>query len=82
MNLLDKRDQLLAQIHRIEYRMEEIKYVKLIIERDIRAEYGGLLERLKSAQGIKIAILQHEMAELQKDSDMINDLGAMFNEYT
>jgi len=82
MNLLDKRDQLLAQIHRIEYRMEEIKYVKLIIERDIRAEYGGILERLKSAEGIKLAILQHEMAELQKDCDMINDLGSMFNEFT
>jgi palmitoyltransferase len=56
-NLLQKRDQLLAQIHRLEYRIEEIRYVKTIIERDARAEYGGIIERLKSAEGIKVAVL-------------------------
>ena len=61
--------------------MEEIKYVKTIIERDVRAEYVGILERLKSAEGNKLAVLQHEMAEIQKDLDMINDLGNTYNEY-
>lgn len=65
----------MAQIHRIEYRIEEIRYVKQVIERDVRAEYGGILERLKSAEGIKVAVLQHEMSELQKDLDRINDIG-------
>lgn len=54
----------MAQIHRIEYRIEEIRYVKQVIERDVRAEYGGILERLKSGEGIKVAVLQHEMSEL------------------
>ncbi len=44
--------------------MEEIKYVKTVIERDIRAEYGEMLEKLKYAEGLKIAVLQHELAEL------------------
>jgi len=28
-----------------------------VIERDIRNEYAGLIERLKSAEGIKTAVL-------------------------
>jgi len=48
----------------IEYRVEEIKYVKTIIERDARLEYEGLLDRLRSAEGTKLAILNHDIAEL------------------
>ncbi|EGR29141.1 hypothetical protein IMG5_162440 [Ichthyophthirius multifiliis] len=80
-NLLQKRDQLLAQIHRIEYRIEEIKYIKQIIERDVRNEYASIIENLKQAEGKKLAILQHEMAELQKDLDKINDLGNSFSNF-
>ena len=54
--------------------MEEIKFVKSIIERDIRSEFAGVLEKLKSAEGKKLAILQHDMAELQRDLDKINDI--------
>ncbi|CAD8111607.1 unnamed protein product [Paramecium sonneborni] len=77
-NLLGKREQLLAQIHRIEYRIEEIKYVKTIIERDARAEFGGVLERLKQSEGQKLAILSHEISELQRDLDKINEVGSSF----
>ncbi|KAM3142964.1 hypothetical protein pb186bvf_005027 [Paramecium bursaria] len=77
-NLLTKREQLLAQIHRIEYRIEEIKYVKTIIERDARAEFGGVLERLKSSEGSKLALLHHEITELQRDLDQINEIGSQF----
>lgn len=41
----------------MEYRIEEIRYVKSIIERDARAEYAGIIERLKSAEGQKVAVL-------------------------
>ncbi len=78
-SLLMKRDNLVAQIHRVDYRMEEIKFVRTVIERDARAEYGGIIARLKSAEGMKLAILQHEMAELQKDIDRINDIISQFN---
>ena len=30
-------------MQRIEYRLEEIHYIKEVIERDIRLEYGGVL---------------------------------------
>ena len=50
-SLLVKRDNLVAQIHRLDYRMEEIKFVKTVIERDARSEYGGIIERLKSSEG-------------------------------
>lgn len=81
-NLIEKKEQLLAQVHRVEYRIEEIKYVKTVIERDIRAEYNGMLERLRYADGVKVAVLQHEIHELQKDLEKINELGESFMRLT
>jgi palmitoyltransferase len=46
--------------------VEEIKYIKTIIERDARQEFEALLERLRSAEGKKLAILNHDISELQK----------------
>jgi hypothetical protein len=43
----------------LEYRIEEIRFVKGIIERDIRSEYSGILERLKGFEGVKLAKLSH-----------------------
>lgn len=80
--LLPKKDQILAQIHRLEYRIEEIKYVKGIIERDIRAEFSAMLEKLNRAEGMKTTLLQHEIAELQKDLEKINEIGEDFMEWT
>lgn len=77
-NLVDKRDKIIAQLHRLEYRVEEIRFVKNIIERDIRSEYGGYLERLKSSEGTKLTVLSHEMSVLQRDVDSINELGNKF----
>jgi palmitoyltransferase len=47
-NLVEKRDKIIAQLHRLEYRVEEIRFVKNIIARDIRSEYAGISERLKN----------------------------------
>ena len=81
-SLVIKRDQLIAQLHRIDHRLEEIKHVKSTIERDIRAEFGGILERLRSAEGVKLAVLQHEIASIQRDVDKINDIVNVVNELT
>jgi len=81
-SILGKRDQLIGQVHRIDQRLEEIKHVKTIIERDVRAEFGGMLERLRSSEGIKLAVLQHEIAHLQRDVDKINDIVNVVNELT
>lgn len=72
--LIPKRTQLIAQITRIDYRLEEIKTVKGIIYRDIKNEYGGVVERLNSAEGVKLAILQYDIAELQKDVNKIDGI--------
>lgn len=72
--LIPKRTQLIAQITRVDYRIEEIKTVKGIIDRDIKNEYGGVIERLNSAEGVKLAILQHDIAEVQKDVNRIDEI--------
>ena len=48
--------------------------MKGIIERDIRNEYAGIMERLKSAEGVKTAVLQHDIAEVQKDITRIDEI--------
>lgn len=72
--LIPKRTQLIAQITRVDYRIEEIKTVKGIIYRDIKNEYGGIVERLNSAEGVKLAILQYDISELQKDVNRIDNI--------
>lgn len=76
--MLSKRDELNGHIQKIEYRIEEIKYIKTIIERDARTEYGGILERLHSAEGMKAAVLDHEMKEMQKDIEKIKEITDSF----
>jgi palmitoyltransferase len=55
--LAPKQNQLRAQIVRVEHRLNEVRSVKQVIERDIRNEYAGIIERLKSAEGVKTAVL-------------------------
>jgi len=62
--IVPKREQLIAQILRLDHRLQEIKQVKQTIERDIRDEYAGIIERLKSAEGVKNAVLQHDIGEV------------------
>jgi len=62
--------------------MEEIKYVRGIIEQDAKTEFGGIVERLKSAEGVKQSVLQHMMANIQNDVDAINQLLEQFTDMT
>ena len=73
-SLVPKRAQLIGQIVRLDHRLDEIKTVKQVIERDIRNEYAGVMERLKSAEGVKTAVLQHDIAEVQKDITRIDEI--------
>lgn len=81
-NLVEKRDKIIAQLHRLEYRSEEIKFVKNIISRDIRSEYAGILERLKHVEGVKMANISHEVSLVQREVETINDIGNTFFELT
>jgi len=82
MNLLPKRDQLRAQIYRLDYRVGEIKYVKTCIERDIRTEYEGMLETLTSMQGTKDVILRHDVESLRRDIEKIDEIIEIFSTHT
>jgi hypothetical protein len=73
-SLIKKRDKLLAQMQRLGYRMEEIKSIKDIIEKDVKCELSGVLERLNSAQGMKLAVLNHDMGDLQRDISRIDSI--------
>ena len=59
---------------RLDHRLDEIKTVKSVIERDIRNEYAGIMERLRSAEGSKTAILHQDIAEIQKDITRIDEI--------
>ena len=48
-SLLPKREQLMAQMVRIEYRLEQVNTASSIIERDIKMEFSNVLSRLKHA---------------------------------
>ena len=73
-SLVPKRAQLIGQIVRLDHRLDEIKAVKGVIEKDIRNEYAGIMERLRSAEGVKLAVLQHDIAEVQKDITRIDEI--------
>ena len=57
---------------RLDTRLDEVKSVKQVIERDIRNEYAGIIERLKSAEGVKTAVLSHDLSEVQQDITRID----------
>jgi hypothetical protein len=63
-SIVPKRAQLIAQIVRLDHRIDEVKTLKGVIEKDIRNEYGSIMERLRSAEGVKMAVLQHDIAEV------------------
>lgn len=73
-SIVPKRAQLIGQIVRLDHRIDEIKKVKNLIEKDIRNEYGAIMERLRSAEGVKLAVLQHDIAEVQKDITRIDEI--------
>ena len=62
--------------------MDEVKSVKQVIERDIRNEYAGIMERLKSAEGVKTAVLSHDLSEVQQDITRIDEILMFMEEIT
>lgn len=48
--------------------------MKGVIDKDIRDEYAAIMARLKSAEGVKLAVLQYDIAEIQKDITRIDEI--------
>jgi palmitoyltransferase len=72
--LFSKKEQLQAQLHRVDFRLDELKRHKLAIERDMKSEFSAMNERLNSVCGAKQAILQHDISEFSTDSERIANL--------
>lgn len=76
-NLVQKRESLVSQLKSVDERIEEVKVNRSTIEREIKKEYNLMIERLmierlKNQEGSKVAVLVHEMNELQKDIDRVD----------
>jgi len=71
-SLVSKRDGLVSQLKKVDERIEEVKSNRAAIEREVKKEYNLMIEKLKNQEGTKIAVLVHEMNELQKDIDRID----------
>ena len=74
LNLAERLEILMNQIQHVEGNMDEVKNTKGDIEREIRTEYSRIIESLRSEEGKKMAILQHESSVIQKEIDKINDI--------
>jgi septal ring factor EnvC (AmiA/AmiB activator) len=79
-NLIDKLDQLNNQIQRVDNVIDKVKNTKNEIERNIRSEYAEMIENLRSEEGKKLAVLQYETANLQKDVNKIEDIINLVND--
>lgn len=54
--------------------MDEIKFIRSVIEKDAVLDFSGKIDRSRNAEGQKTAILQHEMAALQREIQKIDQL--------
>ena len=79
--LMEKRDRLLIQLDKIDGRIGEVKLASKKLEREVKTEYSGMLERLSSSEGTKYAVLQHDMAAIQKDIEQIDNIFDTIDDY-
>lgn len=72
--IFPKKHEINSQISKITNQLDEIREVKLAIEKDMKNEFSAMNERLNSSYGTKIALLEYDMIELQSDLERINYL--------
>jgi len=80
--LMSKREVIMVQIDKVEYRVNEINSVGEIIEKDIKTEYAGMLERHNYKEGESLAVLQHNMGNLEKDVERLDNILNTIDEYS
>ena len=73
-HLFQKKEQLVGNVKRMEFKIEQIRQHKNAIERDIKGEFSAMNERLNGAFGNKTAILQHQIHDMTTDLDRINNV--------
>ena len=75
-NINNKYNQLMNQIQYLDNISKQIKEVKSSIEKNIRKEYGQMIDNLNSFEGKKLAIINYESSNLQKN---LNDISEIIN---
>lgn len=70
--IFPKRDQITAQLSKINLKIEEVRDAKALIEKDMKGEFSAMNERLSSNFGTKVALLEYDISELQADLDRID----------
>ena len=73
-NMNNKYNQLINQIQYLENISKEVKEVKNNIEKNIRNEYEHMIDNLNSFEGKKMAILNYEGSNLQKNLNNISEI--------
>ena len=79
-NLIYKLEDLTNTIGNFEAKIKEVKNNKNAIEREIRSEYSGMIENLRSEEGKKLAILQYESGIMQKEINKIHEIITQIND--
>ena len=69
-----KYNQLMNQIQYLDNISKQVKDIKNGIEKNIRKEYGQMIDNLNSFQGKKIAIINYESSNLQKSLKEISEI--------
>lgn len=73
-HLFQKQKLLQSQASKLKQRMEQVKNFKAILEQDMKREFVAMNERLNSSYGSKMAILNHDLSEIQGDLDRIKNI--------
>ena len=70
--LMPRREQLMNVVRRTRSRMEEVRAARQAIERTTMADCETVLERLRSAEALKMATLTAQLSETQAELDDID----------
>jgi Ca2+-binding EF-hand superfamily protein len=79
-HLFGRKEQLEAQSRRIEFRLDELKRLKFLIERDMQSEFGGIYERLGSAFNTHGSLIQTDLKSLALDIESLDSIIKELNE--
>ena len=71
----------MEKINVIDNKVDTMKVNQEKIEKDIRVECGYILERLKTAEGNKLALLNHEMQSIQNELEEMKEVKSKYEKF-
>lgn len=79
--LISKRETLLQQMARVHARVEAVQNARRAIERETMSDAEAILHRLRSAEAVKLSVLQHDMDTLRLDVEGIDGFHTKFSKH-